>query len=183
MISVGLENELSPRIEQPLTLEQGRALADSGAVIATPSAYQRGKLAGRTGWEGRRSSDRRNRDPRQAESRDCPAAVPPRLLPACRRMAAGDGPGGGDRGSRPRHRAGAVAPNRACHLSGSAPWLHRRRGELPGLARAGCARASSCVATTGFRSRWRSATTSSRQTSPRTGSCAPPASECLPFRV
>ena len=52
MISVELD-ELSPRIELPLTLEQGRALADSGVVIATPSAYREGSwLVGPAGKVG-----------------------------------------------------------------------------------------------------------------------------------
>ena len=41
MISVELD-ELGPRVELPLTLEQGRALADSGVVTAVPSAYRLG---------------------------------------------------------------------------------------------------------------------------------------------
>jgi 5-methylcytosine-specific restriction enzyme subunit McrC len=35
-------DELGPRAELPLTLEQGRALADSGVVTAVPSAYRPG---------------------------------------------------------------------------------------------------------------------------------------------
>ena len=50
----------------------------------------------------------------------------------------------------------------------------------PRSCAAGCARASSCTATTGCRCRWRSATTSSPSTSPRTRSCVPPASGCSP---
>jgi 5-methylcytosine-specific restriction enzyme subunit McrC len=41
VISVELD-ELGPRAELPLTLEQGRALAASGVVIAVPSAYRPG---------------------------------------------------------------------------------------------------------------------------------------------
>ena len=41
MISVELD-ELGPRVELPLTLEQGRALAGSGVVTAVPSAYRPG---------------------------------------------------------------------------------------------------------------------------------------------
>ena len=41
MISVELD-ELGPRAELPLTLEQGRALAASGVVTALPSAYRPG---------------------------------------------------------------------------------------------------------------------------------------------
>ena len=41
MIPVELD-ELGPRVELPLTLEQGRALADSGVVTAVPSAYRPG---------------------------------------------------------------------------------------------------------------------------------------------
>ena len=41
MIPVELD-ELGPRAELPLTLEQGRALAASGVVTAVPSAYHPG---------------------------------------------------------------------------------------------------------------------------------------------
>jgi 5-methylcytosine-specific restriction enzyme subunit McrC len=52
VISVELD-ELSPRVEVPLTLEQGRALADSGVVTATPSTYREGSwLVGPAGKVG-----------------------------------------------------------------------------------------------------------------------------------
>jgi len=41
VIPVDLD-ELGPRAELPLTLEQGRALAASGVVTAVPSAYRPG---------------------------------------------------------------------------------------------------------------------------------------------
>ena len=41
MISIELV-ELGPLVERALTLQQGRALADSGVVTAAPSPYQQG---------------------------------------------------------------------------------------------------------------------------------------------
>ena len=151
--------------ELPLTLEQGRALAASGVVTAVPSPYRPG-----SGWSARPGRSARpgsaTSSPHQAEGRDRPAAVPPRLRPARRRLAAGHGA----RRVRPRtwcpsspRRCGG-RPNgpstRACCPATSSSRKARR------CCAAGCARASSCIAITGCRSRWRSGTTSSPSTSP-----------------
>ena len=181
VISVELD-ELGPRVELPLTWSR-----DGRWPTRASSSPRRRPTTRESGWSGRpgrsarpgsaksrSTSSRRSTSPGCCSSSATPSTPPrgsrrrslwrrPRISsPSSRRRC----------GGRPNERS-----IRACFLVTSSS----RR--VPRFCAVGCVRASSCVATTGCRSRWRSATTSSRRTSRRTGSCAPPASECLPSRV
>ena len=119
-------DELGPRAELRLTLEQGRALADSGVVTAVPSACRPGVW--QVGSAGKVGAARIG----DMEIRIKPKVDIARLLflLGYAQYAAAWQPDTvlSPRGRRPsaRHRAGAVAADRTIHPPGPAPRLPRR---------------------------------------------------------
>ena len=180
MNSIELD-ELGRGVELPLTPEQGRSLARSGVVNAAPSPYSPGI------WQIGAA-----RKVGAARVGDIEIYIKPKVPIARLLFLAGysQHAAAWQPETVPVEQAADLVPAIAQAL-----WRQAERaihqGLLPGYVlveesakycAGGYGRASNCTATTDCRFLWRSSTTSSLSTSPKTRSCGPPASACSPFR-